>query len=330
MPGTWTIRVTASLLNLPPQDYTVVSEMLPVEGGPCPSVPAADVQMRDNHLDFGQTPSRPFAWLSPDIWNRRHDDGQTGHENPAYWLPNYIYARVKNASAQTVKATSIDVWCAPAATALLWPRDLFYVGRIFVPNLGANETRKVGPLAWRPSPPRQSDHYCFYARAASPQDAIPTGYETDAVESNTAFSNNIVWRNVHIVDFPRDRSVFFPGQDGGLTFLVRNVTGAQAEVDFILRAPKALAHLGELRVRLGSGAELNPQDLLHLEEENPEMERVMIRGHRMGPWQEEKVTLILEHPRVVTLSHSYVVDIAELIEGHIVGGIRHILRGRSP
>lgn len=154
VPGTWTIRVTASTLNLPPQTYTLVSEVLPPQAGPCQAAPAADIWMRDNVADTGMVPSLGVMWLSPDVWNRLAPDGGSTHGDPEFGQVNYLYANLRNASPVTVHATSIDVWVALASTGLSWPDDFSYVGRFSVPNLGPTRCARWGPWnGTRPRPP---------------------------------------------------------------------------------------------------------------------------------------------------------------------------------
>ena len=229
MPGAWTIRVTASTLNLPSQTYTIVSEALPPQAGPCAATPAANVRMRDNAGDGGAVPSGGTMWLSPDVWNRPGPDGLTIHQNPEFGQENFIYANIRNDLAGTAatKAISLDFWLAPAATGLAWPTNFTYVGRISVPNLGIGEVRQVGPLAWMPPNPMPSDHFCFYVRVVSPQDPI-TFAETADVGSNAANSNNLVWRNINVVNILSSRSV---------TFLARNIERKAAPVDSDFHRP---------------------------------------------------------------------------------------------
>jgi hypothetical protein len=173
MPGDWIIRVTASTLALPSQTYTLVSEVLPVQSGPCASAPAADVWLMDNPTDTGVEPSVGSLWLGPDPWNRLVDDAMTTHENPEFGQTNYLYATLRNASAVDVAATTVGFWIASAAVGLTWPSNFEYVGQLAVPNMGPGEVRQIGPLAWDPPSPAPSSHFCMYVRVDSPQDPIP-------------------------------------------------------------------------------------------------------------------------------------------------------------
>jgi hypothetical protein len=239
--GTWTIRVTASQLSLGPQSYTLVSEVIPPQASPCAATPAGDVWMRDNIADTGGV-STGTMWLSPDLWNRTSTppDGMTSHQNPEYGQVNYLYANLRNRTATAVHATSVDVWLAPASTGLAWPASFSYVGRFAVPNMGPNEVRQIGPLPWDPPSPMPSNHYCFYVRVASPQDPI-TYVETASVPANAQASNNIVWRNINVVDLQSTKKV---------SFQVRNIALRSAEVELVVRAAPELLRVGKVHLQL--------------------------------------------------------------------------------
>ena len=244
--GTWTIRVTASTLNQPPQTYVLVSEALPPQDSPCTGIPAADVWMQDNAADDGTVPSSGRMWLSPDLWNRLADDGMTGHQDPEFGQPNYLYANIRNRSTtQTAVATTMEVWLAPAAVGLAWPDNFQLAGYISVANLAPGETRVVGPLEWDPPPPSPSDHFCFYVRVTSPQDPI-TFAETSAVGNNTRNSNNIIWRNINIVDLVSSRSV---------TFVARNFKQKEVSIDLVIDIPPELLEVGSVMLQLDPALE---------------------------------------------------------------------------
>ncbi|MGD2116495.1 MAG: hypothetical protein PVG07_15680, partial [Acidobacteriota bacterium] len=235
------LRVSASTLNLPPQSYALVAEALEPQSSPCSAEPAADLWMRDTTGDGGSVPSSPPHWRSPDVWNRTTDDGMNGHQNPEYGQENYLYADVRNRSPEeTVHAASVDVWIAQASTGLSWPDDFRFLGRFPVGNLGPDSVRRIGPLPWEPPMPDPSSHFCLYVRATSPQDPI-TFEETDRLPTNAANSNNIVWRNVNVVNLQSSRTV---------TFLVRNVRPEAAAVDLSVRIDPALLEAGRVALHL--------------------------------------------------------------------------------
>ena len=348
--GTWTIRVTASTLNLGPQPYTVVCEFLPPQDSPCAALPATDVWMRDNATDTGTVPSGGTMYLSPDLWNRLAADGGGGgvHLPPEYGQTNYLYATLRNASGVTAQAVSIDVWLAPASTGLAWPASFTYVGRIPVANVPTG-AQTVGPLPWLPPSPVPSSHFCFYVRVVSPQDPV-TFAETANVSANASNSNNLVWRNVNVVDDVTTTDV---------SFVVRNIEEKDAEVELVFTAPPEVLRRGELALRLPRAFEqrLGPrtQDMPGLAPPDPvEAARFVRRGGR-GGLDVEPVDLpaprrVLLEPEVrlpavelapgeahamtltfgptANLEREVEVDVAQVVRGEVVGGIRYVLRPR--
>lgn len=348
--GTWTVRVSAAMLNLGPQPYTIVCEFIPPQDSPCAAAPAGDVFLRDNTGDTGTVPSTGTMWLSPDVWNRQHADGMTTHENPEYGQPNALYANVRNLSGVTVGHTSIDVWIAPASSGLAWPASFRYLGRFAVPNLPAGTTQQVGPIVWDPPSPVPSDHFCLYVRAASPQDPI-TYAETANVGTNAANSNNIVWRNVNVVDLHSSTSV---------SFLLRNIGRKAAEVELVVRTPAALLKVGQVGVRFAPALEdrlgghpkvERPRPLLGLkgftDPDPADIARYLRRprlldGTGIAPqrWVTKpevrmpgiRLDAFEAHPVTLTFSseqrkeQEFVVDVVQVVDGEEVGGVRYLVR----
>lgn len=237
MPGTWTIQINASTMNIPPQDYVIVSEALSVNTADCSSNPAADVWVKDNPTDVGTVPSTGSMYLGPDIWNRLTPDGLTSQENPEFGQINYLYANIRNASTDEVKSTTIDAWIGTLAVGLIWPDAFTFVGRFDIPNLGPGEIRQVGPIEWEPP---TAGHYCMYTRVQSPQDPI-TFAEGSSVWTNAQNSNNIAYRNMTIVDLTSAKSV---------SFLVRNVYNEKAEIDIVVDVPDNFLNIGQVEMKL--------------------------------------------------------------------------------
>lgn len=237
IPGTWTIQINASTMNIPPQDYVIVSEALSVNTADCSSNPAADVWVKDNPTDLGTVPSTGSMYLGPDIWNRLAPDGLTSQDNPEHGQPNYLYANIRNASAVEVKATTIDAWIGTLAVGLIWPDAFTYIGRFNIPNLAPGEVRQVGPIEWEPP---TSGHYCMYTRVQSPQDPI-TFVEGSSVWTNAQNSNNIAYRNMTIVDLSSAKSV---------SFLVRNILNEKAEINIVIDVPDKFTDIGQVEMRL--------------------------------------------------------------------------------
>jgi hypothetical protein len=56
-------------------------------------VSLADAYVRNNEQDTGQAPGSGAYHNSPDLWLRRVEDGQEGHQTPAPGVPNWVYGR---------------------------------------------------------------------------------------------------------------------------------------------------------------------------------------------------------------------------------------------
>lgn len=349
IPGVWTIRVSATTLNLPPQSYTLVSEALPPQIGPCATAPAADVWMRDNDTDVGTVPSTGYMWLGPDLWNRLAPDGGIDHQNPEYGQVNHLYANVRNASTVPVAVTTVEVWVGSAALGLIWPDNFAYAGRFTIPNLGPGEVRQVGPLEWNPPSPAPSSHFCLYMRVLSPQDPI-TYAEGAGIWNNAMNSNNIAYRNITVVDLASSRSV---------TFLARNAEPRDSTVDVVITVPAELLSEGQVELRLSD--ELDRRwpaqrrqvpGLVSLEAryrvvrgptgaprdtaQTPEPERVwrgpyrvtgrevVLRGLQLKRGESGRMSLTFSSTRRTPTT--YQVDVMQQVNGRPTGGIRFVVR----
>lgn len=231
------------------------------------------------------------------------------------------------------------------------------MGRISVANLAAGEVRQVGPLVWDPPSPAPSDHFCLYVRAQSPQDPIAIA-ETANVSSNASNSNNIVWRNINVVDLMSSRTV---------TFLARHVGSKAADLSIELSVPEALLAQGEVYLRLSPGIERNwlqarlrirgllPADrrlgsslqaAVDSSAERPKQPRGLFVGaeppslppHRVTASKVRLTGLPFEPRQAEPLALTFVarerlkgahdVDVVQRVAGRLVGGIRFVVRSR--
>lgn len=341
MPGTWTIRVVVTRLDMPDQDFSIVGEFVAPGLSPCAPEAQADLWLRDSVTDDGSVPQAGQLWLSPDVWNRVQADGGTAHQNPVYGIAgNALYARIMNMGPAMAAAASVEVWIASASTGLSWPASFTYVGRLPAPNVAPGETRVVGPLLWNPPKPYPSDHFCFYVRIVSPHDAL--GGEGPVLPVNVGGSNSIGWRNVNVV-----------GVSGltSWTFLVRNVETAPASVDIEIVVPDELLDGSAIRVRLprrlheqwqelgvrGDGfvveelpaalADLPGETLRHrsltLRSPTTRLERIPFE-----PLQAAALGLSVDAGS--SRPGDYPLDVIQYADGEVVGGIRYVLRiGRA-
>jgi hypothetical protein len=197
-----------------------------------------DLYMKDNYFvsqkerDRGQEPNLDNGpmWVSEDIWVRNQNDGQTNqtHQNPEYMaLPNnynYVYVRVRNRGCiANTGAENLQLSWAKAGTALSWPNH--WNGSITSPALMGNiiSTQPIPVIppgssaiiefAWQPPNPatyanigtdpifwaNEPWHFCLLARVVSGTDTM-TFTETSNLYANVQNNNNIVWKNISVVD----------------------------------------------------------------------------------------------------------------------------------
>lgn len=191
-----------------------------------------DLYMKDNNFvveyyrDRGQEPTIDDGpmWTSKDIWVRNQADGITNqtHQNPEFGQTNYVYVRVRNRGYQTSLGNEqLHLYWAKANTALTWPNHWngsmtngggFSLGELLatqtIPQTDAQD-QTIVVYAWNDVPDpddyasgQGSDnphHFCLLSRIESAGD--PMFDEINgSVYHNAQYNNNIVWKNMSIVD----------------------------------------------------------------------------------------------------------------------------------
>jgi hypothetical protein len=202
--------------------------LVPVGGG----APAADLWMQDNADDTGiePDPSANPMYISDDIWVRNAPDGLTNqdHQNPLGEQLNHVYVRVRNraCSSGASQSGTLKLYWAKASNSLGWPSP--WDASVTAPALMG------GPIGSQPvtvaggavqivdfdwTPPDPSDyvafgadkaHFCLLARIETSA-AAPFGMttpETGNLYANVQNNNNIVWKNISIVDTDGDGGKF--------------------------------------------------------------------------------------------------------------------------
>jgi hypothetical protein len=194
--------------------------LIPVAGGP----PTPDLWMQDNADDTGAEPdaSTNPMWISDDIWVRNAADGLTNqdHQNPNGEQTNYVYVRVRNRGCAGAAAQSgtLKVYWAKASSSLSWPAP--WDGSVAAPALmggligsqavavNGGDTEIV-QFAWVPPDPSDyagfgagKTHFCLLARIETSPTAPfgMTSPETGNLHANVRNNNNIVWKNIAVVD----------------------------------------------------------------------------------------------------------------------------------
>jgi hypothetical protein len=193
---------------------------------PPTGIPGPDLWSKDTSDDVGAEPnaSPQPMYLSDDIWVRRQNDGLANqdHENPEYRTPggppNYVYVRVRNRACTGTQSGTVRLYWAKASSGLSWPSP--WDGSVTSPALmgspiGSAPVSVAGGedeiLAFTWSPPNPADyasfgadqhHFCLLSRIETSAVA-PFGMttpETSNLYANVQANNNIVWKNISVVD----------------------------------------------------------------------------------------------------------------------------------
>jgi hypothetical protein len=191
---------------------------------PPPAVPAgSDLWSKDVSDDVGAEPdpSAQPMYISDDIWVRNANDGVTNqdHQNPEYGSSTTsVYVRVRNRGCSGTASGTVRLYWAKASTGLSWPAP--WDGSVTAPALmggliGSQPVSVAGGddeiLVFPWSPPNPADyaafgadagHFCLLSRietAPGPGFGI-TVPETGNLYANVQNNNNIVWKNITVVD----------------------------------------------------------------------------------------------------------------------------------
>jgi serine protease len=185
-----------------------------------------DLFMKNRYDDFGFEPDLGTSGLiyeSPDIWVRNQPDGhiKREHQNAEYGQTNYVYVRVRNRSCVESDGTEeLHLYWSKASVYMAWP--LHWNGNHYldgnsalageqisydyIPPIPPGET-VIMEFAWDPPSPDLYDevtpdeawHFCLLARIVSQADPMATE-EGVSIAYNVSNNNNIVWKNLTIVD----------------------------------------------------------------------------------------------------------------------------------
>ena len=189
-----------------PYTYLVVAH--PAGNEACSSAPSscqsktaaddADLWGRDKPWDTGLEPDPATA--SNNMWESeaitvRNDATIGAHQDPIAGQLNYVHVFLENKGPNTIYNAVVRVYYAVASSGLAWPEDWTEIGAGAVGSLASGFGIDVS-VPWVPT---VSGHVCLLARVESVQDPMTFAEGTD-VNYNTRYNNNIVWRNVNVVD----------------------------------------------------------------------------------------------------------------------------------
>lgn len=161
--------------------------------------PAVDVYIDDGRQ--GEYQYHHNFWSCQKIWNRRHNDGGTTHEEPVVGVTNFAYVKIKNRGSQLATGVVVKAYHANPAAGLLYPNDWHSMttAQLSAANVPANNASEitVGPFHWVPT---SLGHECMFMVASAAGDPSNINNMT-AGDSIPAWrlvpnDNNIGWRNV--------------------------------------------------------------------------------------------------------------------------------------
>lgn len=235
---------------------------------------AADLWSKDNADDDGTEPdpSTGPMYISDDIWVRRQNDGLTNqeHENPEYRPPgsmsNYVYARVRNRACSGSASGTVKLYWAKASSGLSWPSP--WDGSVTTPALMggfidsqsvtvAGRDDEILTFPWFPPNPADyssfgadQSHFCLLSRietSGTPPFGMTTP-EGSNLWANVKNNNNIVWKNITVVDE-------LPGGAKVEYTTVANFTDQIMRASLLFVAPRherpSVFHWGQVLVDLG-------------------------------------------------------------------------------
>ena len=83
--------------------------------------PPIDVYIDDGR--HGEYQYQPVHWECQAIWNRRHPDGLTTHEDPVVGTTNYAYVKIKNRGKSKAQGVKVKAFHANPTIGLVYPND---------------------------------------------------------------------------------------------------------------------------------------------------------------------------------------------------------------
>lgn len=310
----------------------------------CSSPGAGNVWMKDTWNDSGAEPDPLTAsedmWKSPYIWIRNTQDtnlvNQHQHQNPEAGSTNWVYVKIHNGFNSTTSG-NLELYFANASSALSWPANWTLLTSIPVSSFAAHSTRIV-QAQWNNTP--GPGHFCIVARWVSASDPMTTPETTD-INANVRANNNIVWRNLNIVDLAPDAS-------GDADFIVRNVTKERLITSLAIRPPRneqknSFTRSGLVIVRLdealmkawrrggarGRGFKLDGRDIIVTDPSGATLEDIVLNPNAIG-------YVKLTFKRLAnTPKQEFLIDAVQLAAGRsryhkVIGGVSYEIHTDRP
>ncbi|MEO6610581.1 MAG: M12 family metallo-peptidase [Chitinophagaceae bacterium] len=201
----------------------------------CGSPHVNTVWMKDTYNDTGLEPdpnttgqsmsASPYIWIRnsrddvPDPFHPYPFPNQHIHQNPLFGQTNWIYVKMHNGGPAV--SGKLEIYTANASTSLIWPDSW-----TLVPNTPVNlsvdgNSTKIAEVRWDNIPGK--GHYCMLARWVSTVD--PVGPDVQNVTEYTRQNNNVIWRNLNIVDLSQ-------AEQATVEMDIQNTTGDPFSLEF--------------------------------------------------------------------------------------------------
>lgn len=181
--------------------------------------PAVDVYIDDGR--HGEYQYQPNHWSCQNIWNRRHNDGGTTHEEPIVGQKNFAYVKIKNRGSQVATNVIVKAYHANPAAGLVYPNDwhAMNTAQLAAPNVAGNNAAEitVGPFKWVPT---AIGHECMFMVVSA------TG-DPSNISNMTAGDSIPEWRLVPNDNNIGQRNVFPVAGGGGLKGLIASLDGTK-------------------------------------------------------------------------------------------------------
>jgi len=215
--------------------------------------PPVDVYIDDGR--HGEYQYQPVHWECQAIWNRRHPDGMTTHEDPVVGKNNYAYVKIKNRGTQQATNVVVKAFHANPTIGLVYPTDWtpMTTAQKAAPNVAPNNTAEkiVGPFKWKPT---QVGHECMFMIVSAKADPSNVSNflagETIPEWRLVPHDNNIGQRNVTPVPFHNHKQ--WMQAVAKLRFTLKNPHRRAAKMRLAPTLPRVLAKRG-WKVELLSG-----------------------------------------------------------------------------
>ena len=225
--------------------------------------PPVDVYIDDGR--HGEYQYQPVHWECQAIWNRRHPDGQTTHQNPVVGVTNYAYVKIKNRGTHKAGGVVVKAFHANPTIGLVYPTDWqpMATAQLAAPNLAPNNAVEeiVGPFKWKPS---QVGHECMFMIVSAKGDTSNVSNfspgETIPEWRLVPHDNNIGQRNVVPVPFKNHKD--WMKAVGKLRFTLKNPNRRAAKMLLVPTLPRVLVKRGwKLELLSAAGSPLKQGSL---------------------------------------------------------------------